>query len=513
MQRAVVLGLSGSLRNARSKGGARLMVDELSAIDSREALDAYLAEQANTHLEQFKAAGRDESKPFDELYRNLKKVGGHRGMSNSEIALAAALWGAKDTGADIDTVPLHDYFNSNGEENDLDDLKARLRGADAIILSTPVYFGDRGSLAQRLIDVIQGDPELMRDLTGKLYAGVAVGAKRNGGQETTLIYAMADMLNAGFLTVGNDSKTTSQYGGTGHAGDIGTMPADKYGIDTAIGTGRRIAAVASELSLAREVELSDAVHMDVWMLQDRDAEGQKLVEDFTAELSDKAQVRILDMNEDRVRPCIACDICPTHVGPDDEYRCIVRNKDDGLVIRHQDLLNADVLVPTIFAPKDRSRLRSVYQQFIERTRYLRRGDYVFTDLLVAPIVITEVGVNDAMDIRMMTSFIRHHTVIVKPVIAMMHEGKLLNPDDVRAGLARAVEEGRRLAAGRLASASLHTKATDYKPVGYVLATAKDNEQKTIDARLSAVEIRAAKAEDAARVRLASTSTDTAKVRA
>lgn len=513
MHRAVVLGLSGSLRNARSKGGARLMVDELRAIDSREALDTYLADQANTHLEQFKAAGRDDSKPFDELYRNLKKAGGHRGMSNSEIALAAALWGAKDSGAEIDTVPLHDYFNSNGEDNDLDDLKAKLRGADAIILSTPVYFGDRGSLAQRLVDVIQEDPALMEDLKGKLYAGVAVGAKRNGGQETTLIYAMSDMLNAGLLAVGNDSKTTSQYGGTGHAGDIGTMPADKYGIDTAIGTGRRIASVATELSLSRDVKLADAVHMDVWMLQDRDGEARQLMEAFTAELPESAKVRYLDMAEDRIRPCIACDICPTHVGPDDEYRCIVRNKDDGLVLRHHDLLDADVLLPTIFAPKDRSRLHSVYQQFIERTRYLRRGDYVFTDLLVAPIVVTEVGVNDAMEIRMMTSFIRHHTVMVRPIVAMMHKGKLLNPEDVQAGLQRALAEGRRLAAGRLAAASLHTKATDYQPVGYVLATAKDKEQKTIDARMSAVEIRSAKAVEAARSRLADTGTDSAKARA
>ena len=39
-----------------------------------------------------------------------------------------------------------------------------------------------------------------------------------------MIYQLHDMMDLGFLGVGNDYETTSQYGGTGHAGDIGTMP-------------------------------------------------------------------------------------------------------------------------------------------------------------------------------------------------------------------------------------------------------------------------------------------------
>ena len=61
-----------------------------------------------------------------------------------------------------------------------------------------------------------------------------------------------DMLNLGLLTVGNDSETTSQYGGTGLAGDIGTMPQDDYGLETAMGTGRRIARMIKMIHIGEK---------------------------------------------------------------------------------------------------------------------------------------------------------------------------------------------------------------------------------------------------------------------
>lgn len=481
-----ILGLSASLRNARSKAGAHRLGDEIAALSSRDELQAYLDEQANIHLGQFMEAGRKDGKPFDELYRNLQRSGGLKGLSNSEIALAAALWGARDKGAEISHIPLPDHFPASGEPQNLDELKAALRAADGIIVSTPVYFGDRGSLVQEFVEMIRADDELRADLEGKLYAGVSVGAKRNGGQETTLIYAMMDMLTLGFLAVGNDSATTSQYGGTGHAGDVGTMPKDKYGLDTAIGTGRRIASVAALLKVADEGALTDRPKMDFWVLQDRDGELGDRMAPFAKAIEAEAETRFLSLVDKTIRPCIACDICPTHVGPDGEYRCIIRRREDGVVDAHAELLKADVLVPALYSPVDRKGLVSVYQQFMERTRYLRRGDYVFTDHLVLPLVVTEVGSKEFLDLRMMTSFVRHHTVLVEPVVALVHEGKLLNPEEVSRGLERAARHGARLTVGRLAGASLGLEATHYQPVGYVLASAKDNETSTMTARERAV---------------------------
>jgi multimeric flavodoxin WrbA len=499
--RPLILGLSASLRAARSKAGARSLADEIAALDDRAALDTYLGDQARIHLEQFVEAGRREGLAFDELYRRLQKLGGRRGLSNSEIALASALWGARQHGAAIAHIALADHFRADASEADLDILKAALTAADGIIIATPVYFGDRGSLSQRLIEMIRADQALQESLRGKLYAGISVGAKRNGGQETTLIYQMLDMLDLGLLGVGNDSDTTSQYGGTVHAGDIGTAPKDSYGIGTSIGTGKRIGRVAAELVAARDARLTDVPRLGLWVLQDAGGALSRLLAPALQSLENSAATKLVEPLAYRIRPCLACDICPTHIGPDAEYRCIIKRKDDGLGALHDALLEPDVIVPAVYSPKKRDGLVSVYQEFMERTRYLRRGDYVFTDRVVAPLVLAELGTAEHLDIRLMTSFIRHHTVLVKPIVGWFRDGRLLNPEDVSQGLARAVAEGRRLTAGRLVSACLKQTSTQYHPVGYVLAQAKDNEAASLTARERAVQERAGRQRAEAEARL------------
>ena len=510
--RPLILGLSASLRAARSKAGARSLAAEIAAIGDRTALDAYLGDQARIHLDQFVEAGRREGLAFDELYRRLQKLGGRRGLSNSEIALASALWGVRQHDADIVHIALSDHFRADASEADLDVLKAALVAADGIIVSTPVYFGDRGSLSQRLIEMIRADETLQAQMRGKLYGGISVGAKRNGGQETTLIYQMLDMLDLGLLGIGNDSDTTSQYGGTVHAGDIGTAPKDSYGIGTSIGTGKRIGRVATELMAARDARLTDAPRLGLWILQDAAGALSRLIAPALQGLGNSAVIKSVEPLSYRIRPCLACDICPTHIGPDGEYRCIIKRKDDGMSVLHDAFLEPDVIVPAVYSPKKRDGLVSVYQEFMERTRYLRRGDYVFTDRVVAPLVLAELGTAEHLDIRLMTSFIRHHTVLVKPIVGWFKGGRLLNPEDISQGLAQAVAEGRRLAAGRLVSACLKQASTQYRPVGYVLAQEKDNETSSLTTREKAVQERAQRQRAEAENRLAALVSARATVR-
>lgn len=496
-----ILGLSASLRHARSRKGARDLLKEIAALEDIDALYRFVEEQAKIHLDQFVEAGRADGVPFDDLYRKLRGMGGTRGLSNSEICLAAALWAAQSQGAELNHIPLGDHFPADGRSRDLEALKQALRDADAVLLASPVYFGDRSSLSQRFIEMIRADHQLRRSLAGKVYAGISVGAKRNGGQETTLIYQMLDMLNLGLLAVGNDSETTSQYGGTAHAGDVGTAAKDRYGIDTSMGAGRRIARVAAQLKAASGAGLADRPKIGVWLLQDRNQEMATRLKPLLEAIEAPAELAFHDVTGQTIRPCLACDICPTHVGPDNEYRCIISKAGDGLKQLHDVLLQPDVLVPAMYSPVDRSGLKSVYQEFMERTRYLRRGDYVFTDRLVVPLVFAEVGADEHLDIRMMTSFIRHHTVLCKPVVGLIHEGTLINEKDVAAGLEQAVAEGRRLLAGRLASVSLNHASTAYNPVGYVLAQAKDHEAQTMTARDRAIRDRHRKLAEQARRRL------------
>jgi len=489
VKKPLILGISASLRNARSKKGSQALVTEISALTDSAELNTYINDQASIHLDQFVDAGRAEGKPFDQLYRELRKRGGLRGLSNSEVCLAAALWEAKNHGCDIDHVGLIDHFPADGSETDIDVLKTRLKAADGFILSSPVYFGDRSSLSQRFIEMIRSDDDLRRILAGKIYAGLAVGAKRNGGQETTLIYQMIDMINLDLLGVGNDSDTTSQYGGTAHAGDIGTIPKDTYGINTSRGTGRRIGRVAAMMEDGKDSQLGDKIRVGLWSLQDRNSEMLDLALPLFRTQNLAHEVRVSGVTDHRIRPCIACDICPIAVGPDEDYRCIIARKDDGLKQLHEELLWPDILVPAVLSPRSRNGLVSVYQQFMERTRYLRRGDYVYTDRLVIPLVFEEIGANEHLDIRLLTSFIRHHTVMSKPIIGFLHQGKLINEAEVAADLGKALANGRRLTESRLAAASLSGGASQYNPVGYVLSAAKDNENDTLTAREEAIEIR------------------------
>src|SRR3712207_3396799 len=96
-----IRGLSASSRNARWGGGNEQLVDELLKLNTKDELVEYLKAQAKIHLANFVDAGRKESVAFDELYKNLKKLKGDKGISNSEIALAAALWSTKGLEAEI----------------------------------------------------------------------------------------------------------------------------------------------------------------------------------------------------------------------------------------------------------------------------------------------------------------------------------------------------------------------------------------------------------------------------
>jgi multimeric flavodoxin WrbA len=492
-----LLGIAASLRNARWGAGNRHLIEALTALPDRAALDSFLARESELHLENFLQAGRREKKEFVEIYRNLRKSNGEVGLSNSEVALAAALWAAHREGVEIGHLSLSEYFTASGNLRQGDTLRRRLMEADGILVSGPVYFGDRGSLAESLVDFIGRDPQLREALAGRLYGGIAVGAKRNGGQETTLIYQMIDMLALGFIAVGNDSDTTAQYGGTGHAGDVGTMHKDKYGIDTSMGVGRRMARVL--LNLSGGERLADVPRVLFLVLQDADGVALRETKTLIGRLGPRVKPTLIDVTGQNIKRCIACDICPTHIDVDDVYRCIIKSDGDDLSDLHPDLLHHDALVPVVASVADRSRIVGNYQTFIERSRYLRRGDYIWSDMLVTPLSFVDSVGYDSYSIRMMTSFLRHHTVMAKPIVGQLVNDRLANSEQVVSELLHMLPAAERLTCGRLA----HARGRDlrYKPVGYVLSADKDSEDEKMRRREAMIEDRTSTLQQEAHRRL------------
>jgi multimeric flavodoxin WrbA len=479
MSKISIVGLSGSLRNARFRLGSRSLAKELECIETEEELIDYLVQQTKIRADDFLDAGIASGAPFDEVYRALHKRRFERGLSNSEAATAAALWGAHRAGASISHIALAEHFPPNGPVREPARLASVLRAADGIIVSSPVYFGDRGSLVQGLFEFIASDKALKKDLEAKIYGGLAVGAKRNGGQETTLIYQMLDMLNMGFLAVGNGYETTAQYGGTAKAGDVGTFAADKYGLETCIGTGRRVARTSKIKSLgSKDAVLSNKLSIHLWLVQDsEDGKGQRYFQNWAKEIESvdpSVSVRIFDAVNDEVVRCIACEVCPTHLGDPNEYRCIVTSSGDFFVKHHEELLDADAILIAAYSPENRSAIRSVYQQFIERTRYLRRDNYVFEDLLVAPFVVSHIEARQNLHIRMATSLMRHHTVLNRPIIAFEREGEIINANAVAKDSDLFLARSREMLVGRYR----HNKEeTEYRPIGYEISATKARQER------------------------------------
>jgi multimeric flavodoxin WrbA len=473
------------------------LIDELAALPDRPALDAFLTRESELHLENFLQAGRRDGKPFVDIYRNLRKSNGEAGLSNSEVALAAALWAARQQGADVSHLSLSEYFSAGGDLRNGDGLRRQLLQADGLLVSGPVYFGDRGSLAESLVDFIARDPELRTALAGRLYGGIAIGAKRNGGQETTLIYQMIDMLGLGMIAVGNDSETTAQYGGTGHAGDVGTMHKDKYGIDTSMGVGRRMAKVLASLGTGER--LADAPRTLFLILQDIDGVALRETKALIARLGPRIKASVIDVTGQNIKRCIACDICPTHIDVDDEYRCIIKSSGDDFSELHPDLLHHDALIPVVASSRDRRGMVSNYQTFIERSRYLRRGDYVWSDTLAAPLSFVDSIGYDSYPIRMMTSFLRHHTVMAKPMVGHLVDGHLVNAEQLVSEFLPVLAAADRLTAGRLANA--RGRDLRYNPVGYILSAHKEAEDQKLDRRRTTIEDRTSVLQREAQARL------------
>ncbi len=473
-----ILGISASLRNARFGLGSEKLIAEVNRLQSKDELVAYLEEQTKIRVEDFIEAGRAQKQPFDEIYKNLQKAKGDKGLSNSEASLVAGLWSARQEGADIAHTSLSAYFPMNGSAQNLDELKAKLLDADALLISGPVYFGDRSSLAHELVDFLNRDPDLRAHLRGRFYGGIAVGAKRNGGQETTLIYQIIDMSNLNMLAVGNSAETTSQYGGTTLAGDVGTAYKDDYGLDTAMGTGSRLARTAMAMDAAKNNTLQDKTRIAVWIVQDsEDAKGERYIKDLLGKV-DNPQVEfdIVNLSRQEVYRCIACDVCPTSVGPKEEYRCIIKAKQDFFVQAHESIVDVDAVLLAAYSPVDKSTINSVYQKFIERTRYLRRDDYVFTDRLVAPLVVSEMNSNQNLHIRMLTSMIRHNTILHHPLLAFEQADTLLNEDFFLNQAKSFADTAVQATIARLLSDTDEAAKVTYNPIGYTISM----EQKEAD---------------------------------
>jgi multimeric flavodoxin WrbA len=303
----------------------------------------------------------------EDVFNAIHEIGYEGKVSNSEALLLAAMWGARREHVDVELVypgqPVPEDF-------------------DGVVFASPVYFGDRSS---HLHDFIRS-----MDLEDKAVGIVSSGAKRNGGQETTNIYALYDCLTQGAVITGN-GPPTAQYGGTGWAGNKTAIVNDDFGIKTSFGTGRQVAKLSKIIRMA-EGETKPNILLLVM------TPG---VLNFPMSEFRNSYTEVLDLTSKNIKRCVACPVCPNGDLKKD-YTCIISGDDMPEI--HKFLHDADC---AIFASGMSDAPIDMYQTFMERTRFVRRNHFELAERVYSSMSYTQ-SMTDIFPLRAMTSMLRQN---------------------------------------------------------------------------------------------------------
>lgn len=182
-------------------------------------------------------------------------VGSPKENGNTKHLVKNTLDEIRKQGIKTELVTLHDkkinyctgcdYCKKNNECHIDDDMKLltkKVKDADGIIMSSPVYFGDMSGLAKSFIDRLRP----LRNIHAfkyKVCGALSCGGFRNGGQESTIASIHDFFLIQGGIIVGDD-KPTAHYGCTG----VGNTNEDEIGHDTSVYLANRMADVLKKIN-------------------------------------------------------------------------------------------------------------------------------------------------------------------------------------------------------------------------------------------------------------------------
>ena len=454
MKKVHILGIVGSIRSNHKK------IDKLEEIINK-------------------------SSTTKELNQNIQLSG--ITYSNSDISIAHALLGAQKNGADIKLMCITNIFSHAKMDiyenildydtiDDIDDIDSlhidekalrtllqQVEKADGIILSTPVYFGDRSSIANKFLQLTQKQ----NSLCNKAFGVVSAGAKRNGGQETTNIYTLQEALAQNAIVVGNGPKT-SQYGGTVWAGDAGDAINDDFGLETCFGVGRQVSQLSDILKKGKTVSLKKKLKVTFLLTMDTlNKKFEKILSQYIQSIdTNEIDITLYNLTNDTIYRCIACNLCPSPKmmeklqGEEYPYHCVVQTSKDNMKQVQELLVNSDCIVFTGVNTKDDLTYR--YQAFMERTRFIRHDDFELTNIPAIGMLINELGAtnNQIFNVKVLTSFIRHNTFFLKPIELIIHNGKTIYQNDFNQliPVLKNIRSGR----NKIKGMEISYKATGYK---------------------------------------------------
>lgn len=341
---------------------------------------------------------------FDDAYNLIYELASDKRICNTEGALIAAGAGVRSRGLPLRHVRLNQHFPvpSGSAPRDLESVLSLLEQSGGMVLGSPVYFGDRSSQVESLLEAARAMGEM--PLLAKTVGIVSVGAKRNGGQETTNILGLQDCLDMGANVLGN-GPPTSQYGGTVVAGDVGAVLDDNFGLQTSYGTGRRVALFAAEPEQTEPSKESPRLLMLFSGKPDDRIAG--MLAEATPKGVAVEQAFLEDFSLGR---CLACSPCPPpENGQEDYFPCRQR---DGIEPLRNMMLAADgiVLVGTLHGQQG----LLAYQLFAERTRFIRRNHFELANTPLGIIQFARPGGQNLFSLRACNLGLRQNALLVGP---------------------------------------------------------------------------------------------------
>lgn len=425
-----------------------------------------------------------EASSQEELNKKISEI--DKIYSNSDIAIAHSLFGAKQYGVSIELVCITDIFEHKKldiyydlmnyesiedidqidslslDDNKFHELLKKVEKCDGVVLGTPVYFGDRSSIANKFLQLTQK----YKTLKNKAFGVVSVGAKRNGGQETANIYTLQEAMAQGAVVVGNGPKT-AQYGGTVWAGDAGKAISDDFGLETCYGVGRQVAQLSEILKNGDAQKLDKKLKVTFLLTMDtNNKKFEAILFEYIRKIDNsKVEATVYNLINDTIYRCIACNLCPSpkmmEKLKDDEYpyHCVVQTKKDNMKQIQEQLVYSDCIVFVGVNTTDDLVYR--YQAFMERTRFIRHDDFELTNVPAVGMLINELGAtnNQIHNVKVLTSFIRHNTFFLKPIDLVLHENKVIYEDDFNnlVNILKVIRQGRDM---------IDALEVSYKATGY-----------------------------------------------
>jgi multimeric flavodoxin WrbA len=227
-----------------------------------------------------------------------------------------------------------------------------------------------------------------------------------------------DLVKKGAFVCGN-GPITSQYGGTAWAGDLGSIREDTFGLKTSEGVGRKVAQVV-KLVNSQETKEESEIRISFWIMQEKNSVMKDTVADIISKASEiipeTFAFDVVDLTSLKIRRCQGCPVCPFYLNQQGEYG-VFRDKiqDDDLKDIYDRLINTDGIIICGYNPVSREGVNDIYQIFIERTRQIRRDNFLLTNIPVSAFCLGEPSAGFTFSLKIMTSFLRHNTVILPPI--------------------------------------------------------------------------------------------------